>query len=110
MLMALKIVFKTDNVFIFQNVYMQAWTLRSRKYFRFYDGGPTTPIDASGNSQRYPYYVVINQYHIGRRGCALMLSLLKANWDRRTGRQADGRASTSKYRDACASTNLALDS
>ena len=43
----------------------------------------------------------INQYDIGRRGCALMSSLLKANWDRR----ADGQAGTSKYRDACASKN-----
>jgi hypothetical protein len=29
-----------------------------------------------------------NQYNIGRRGCALMSSLLKANWDRQTGGQA----------------------
>ena len=29
-----------------------------------------------------------NQYDIGRRGCALMSSLLKANWDRRADRQA----------------------
>ena len=42
-----------------------------------------------------------NQYDMGHRGCALMSSLLKANWDRQTGRQAG----TSKYRDACASKN-----
>jgi hypothetical protein len=43
----------------------------------------------------------INQYDIGRRGCALMSSLLKANWDRQTARQTG----TSNYRDACASKN-----
>jgi hypothetical protein len=31
-----------------------------------------------------------NQYDIGRRGCALMSSLLKANWDRQTARRAGG--------------------
>ena len=35
-----------------------------------------------------PGTTILNQYNIGRRGCALMLSLLKANWDRRAGGQA----------------------
>ena len=43
----------------------------------------------------------LNQYNIGRRGCELMLSLLKANRDRQAGRQAG----TGKYRDVCASKN-----
>ena len=42
-----------------------------------------------------------NQYDIGRRGCALMSSLPKANWDRQAGR----RPVISKSRDACASKN-----
>ena len=32
--------------------------------------------------------VMINQYDIGCRGCALMSSLLTANWDRQTGGRA----------------------
>ena len=44
----------------------------------------------------------------GRKGCALMLSLLKANWDRRADRRPDRRPGTSKYRDACASKNYSV--
>ena len=36
-----------------------------------------------------------NQYDIGRRGCPLMSSLLKANWDRQAGKQTDGRVQVS---------------
>ena len=51
-----------------------------------------------------------NQYDIGRRGCAsgglcvaeVVLTILKLTG---TGRRADGRTGTSKYRDACASKN-----
>ena len=43
----------------------------------------------------------LNQYDIGRRGCAFMSTVPKANWDREAGR----RAVTSKYKYACASQN-----
>jgi hypothetical protein len=39
--------------------------------------------------------MVYNQYDIGRRGCALMLSLPKANWDGQADRQAGGQAQVS---------------
>ena len=54
----------------------------------------------------YIYYFYTNQYDIGRRGCTLMSSLPKANWNGQTGKRAGRRAGTSKYRDACASKNI----
>jgi hypothetical protein len=36
--------------------------------------------------------VQYNQYNIGRRGCALVSSLPKANWNRQAARQPGGRA------------------
>ena len=46
-------------------------------------------------------HLMITSTTKGRRGCALVSSLLEANWDGQT----DKRAGTSKYRDACASKN-----
>ena len=37
----------------------------------------------------------LNQYYIGRKGCASMSSLPKANWVRQTGRRAGGQAQVS---------------
>ena len=58
-------------------------------------------------SKDLKYHSFLNQYDIGRRGCAcgglceveVALTILKLT-------QLGGRAGTSKYRDACASKNI----
>jgi hypothetical protein len=51
--------------------------------------------DKNLNHEYQKWVLHLNQYDIVRRGCALMSSLHKANWDGQAGRRTGGRAQVS---------------